>query len=124
MANSKLKCQKTRKSSERQSESSERAPPDTCACALPHHKLVVDVHSGGSGGFSVSGGRCREHGKHTTDRVAAGAGRCHTEADRQLATATATQHRNDQLDNCDRSGFSEDHANINNTKMVYRYIYK
>ena len=53
---------------------------------------------------NVSGGRCREHGKHTTDRVAAGAGavRCHTETDRQLAVA-ATQHRNDQLDNCDRS---------------------
>ena len=53
----------------------------------------------------ASGGRCREHGKHTTDRVAAGAGatRCHTDADRQLAVA-ANQHRNDQLDNCDRSG--------------------
>ncbi len=79
---------------------------DTCTCALPQHKLIVDVHSQG-GVTSVtslaSGGRCREHGKHTTDRVAAGAVRCHTDADRQLAVA-ANQHRNDQLDNCDRSG--------------------
>ena len=74
---------------------------------------MVDVHSQGgvtsvTSGHSVqyvSGGRCREHGKHTTDRVAAGAGavRCHTEADRQLAVAVAEQNRNDQLDNCDRS---------------------
>ena len=69
----------------------------------------MDVHSQGGvtsvvSAHNVSGGRCREHGKHTTDRVAAGAGavRCHTETDRQLAVA-ATQHRNDQLDNCDRS---------------------
>ena len=64
---------------------------------------VTSVTSGHSV-HNVSGGRCREHGKHTTDRVAAGAGavRCHTEADRQLAVAVAEQHRNDQLDNCDR----------------------
>ena len=107
-----FKCQRTREPSERPSESTqaERACRDTCTCVLPQHQLIVDVHSqgaapGGSSAPSVSGGRCREHGKHTTDRVAAGASsssRCHTEADRQLAVA-ATQHRNtDQLDNCDR----------------------